>query len=508
MKQFILLIHGLVFCFSSIGQSSYFNRCYLPPFENLIFGETTQLVESGDTLITAGFYSSGNYSERCYSYIDLQGDSLKSNELDENQTIQYTGRWSALGGHDGGYYFATTDISTLETPLFLSLDSNFREIWRYAKPELVTDSSTSIFEGYTQTQDGNILCFGTRIFNPDLNVVNDNYSHIILAKLSPEGNELWFKELDVTGEAFVSGFNQLLVYMRSSINELDNGDFLLWGTIATAGYHAAVVKVDSDGNFIAGTFLETGSENSYVPVSLPLENNRFFFSHTQGYGSDSGGENRKIRCGIFDADAMSFQWFPAFEHLHYDLSVTNIIRLANGDFCLLGGGYVSASSDLMGYMLRTDSLGNEIWWNVYYPPSGYYHGRTYDLVETPDQGLAFLGSVYKNEIPLIVCTWVVKTDACGDTQNLGCPLGVEEMEKNSLVTLYPNPTCDVLHVTLADQNFSEVSLCNLLGETLQTHNLRGLQNATFNTSNLSPGVYMVKLKRNSGEVVVRAVVCD
>jgi Secretion system C-terminal sorting domain len=116
-----------------------------------------------------------------------------------------------------------------------------------------------------------------------------------------------------------------------------------------------------------------------------------------------------------------------------------------------------------------------------------------------------MGTFYQpNNLP--PRTWVVKTDACGDTQNLGCPLGVEEMEKNSLVTLYPNPTSDVLHVALANQNFAEVSLCNLLGETLQTHNLRGLQNTTFNTSNLSPGVYVVKLKKSSGEMEVMTFV--
>jgi Secretion system C-terminal sorting domain len=502
MKTLVALI--FIFLFSDVvGQYTYFNKSFGPPHNTSSFMGSSQLVTRGDSSIISGIYPNGTEYESYYLYLDQLGDSIYSIEKNEGLIWHYTGVRQALTPIDDGYYFTTGEFGSGVVPVISHFDRNFDEIWRYSIPELATDSTTSSFACLTILEDGNLLGVGVQTVDPDPNSVSDEYTHTIMAKLTPLGSPIWMRNFDLSQEAFASGFERNVVFLNSAVTELSNHDYLLWGVLSTSAYHPAVARFDSEGNFISAKILDLGLENDANPIPFPIGNDQFVFGISHHISNSDFGEIRAPRWGKFDATTMTNTWYPYFDHQYRYLTVDNIIKRPNGNYCFLGSAYDGVTMGFS-YLLECDELGNEMWWNRYFPPIAYNTPMSYDLDNTPDGGIVFMGQFYQDNAP--PRTWVVKTDACGDTQNLGCPLGVEEMDKNSPVTLYPNPTSDVLHVALADQNFSEVSLCNLLGETLQTHNLRGLQNTTFNTTNLSPGVYVVKLKKSSGEMEVMTFV--
>lgn len=77
-------------------------------------------------------------------------------------------------------------------------------------------------------------------------------------------------------------------------------------------------------------------------------------------------------------------------------------------------------------------------------------------------------------------------------------LNVNEFNLNTLISIYPNPTNDILNIKVKDDLIvEEVKLINLLGRELLSskHNLENI-----NLSNLSSGVYLIKLKTNLGTI--------
>ncbi|WP_284653119.1 DUF7619 domain-containing protein [Flavobacterium terrisoli] len=66
----------------------------------------------------------------------------------------------------------------------------------------------------------------------------------------------------------------------------------------------------------------------------------------------------------------------------------------------------------------------------------------------------------------------------------------------SVFTIYPNPTRNLLHITLADANFvKEVSVCNALGQKLMTVT----NTETIEVSTLSQGAYFITVTTENGK---------
>ena len=110
----------------------------------------------------------------------------------------------------------------------------------------------------------------------------------------------------------------------------------------------------------------------------------------------------------------------------------------------------------------------------------------------------------------IVCLTAMNQFGCSDTLCMNVtvgPQGVYDFEKLNSIVLFPNPTRGKFTVKLKEnvkENIS-ASLYNMMGEKILEQNLNGTE-TLFDVSNLSAGVYYVKLTGESFSAAKQIVV--
>ena len=78
------------------------------------------------------------------------------------------------------------------------------------------------------------------------------------------------------------------------------------------------------------------------------------------------------------------------------------------------------------------------------------------------------------------------------------------LTKNNLL-VYPNPSKNFINVLAND--IQEATLIDITGKQLQIQKARA-NTITFNTSNLLPGLYLIKIKNNKGNIKIEKFVKD
>jgi len=89
----------------------------------------------------------------------------------------------------------------------------------------------------------------------------------------------------------------------------------------------------------------------------------------------------------------------------------------------------------------------------------------------------------------------------GGTYTASCTLSVDNPTFDSLVSVYPNPTSDVIHVSLSNSKvIQEMILYDLSGKQLYA-----VKTEEMNVSSLSKGLYFLHIQADSGETSVRKI---
>lgn len=83
---------------------------------------------------------------------------------------------------------------------------------------------------------------------------------------------------------------------------------------------------------------------------------------------------------------------------------------------------------------------------------------------------------------------------------MDCISGADELDENSYI-IYPNPMEEV--VLVEGELLQSVTIINALGEVVQTHTYKNMNKANINTSELSPGYYLVTIRANDGQLTKR-----
>ncbi|MFM7902147.1 MAG: T9SS type A sorting domain-containing protein, partial [Bacteroidota bacterium] len=84
-------------------------------------------------------------------------------------------------------------------------------------------------------------------------------------------------------------------------------------------------------------------------------------------------------------------------------------------------------------------------------------------------------------------------------------------DQSSDVSVYPNPAKNSFTVSFNDIGNEipvSIELRNLQGQAVETRKLNGIADVQFNVGKLSPGVYMVRVMLESGDVVEKSVVVE
>ena len=81
-------------------------------------------------------------------------------------------------------------------------------------------------------------------------------------------------------------------------------------------------------------------------------------------------------------------------------------------------------------------------------------------------------------------------------------LGTESYLLDREITLYPNPTTNVLNIKLGTSNNlpDNYTIYNMLGQVVRQKSVVTLNDLTVNTSSLSKGMYFIKIATDSASM--------
>jgi hypothetical protein len=88
-----------------------------------------------------------------------------------------------------------------------------------------------------------------------------------------------------------------------------------------------------------------------------------------------------------------------------------------------------------------------------------------------------------------------------DAEN--CFVGIAEVEKQSNLSIYPNPAKDYLNV-ISDVEFNKVVIFNSMGQVMEKFNVNNVRSLAINVSGFSNGIYFVKVgeAQKSSKIVI------
>lgn len=283
-----------------------------------------------------------------------------------------------------------------------------------------------------------------------------------------------------------------------------------------------VIKLDSNLNQQWNKFIDTGNSLANSIISLKKGGLLFAHNHTDSIQNNTYFWDR-ITLTRMDING-NIIWRKYFGNAEKNISVSKVRECSNGDFILCGQKYINYTAivnQLVGWLMRTDSLGNIKWWKSYVPNDPIKDTITqnylYDVLELPNKDIASVGNVGgSSTFSTIVQTWLLKVDSngCFGTNNCpqNVPLGVyEQSSQNSLdagmLSIYPNPAKEVINVELLvfNNEGSTIEIANTLGQVLQTTNITQ-QTTSINVSEYPTGIYFFKLKIGNASITKKVVI--
>jgi hypothetical protein len=226
-------------------------------------------------------------------------------------------------------------------------------------------------QSMTMTDDGGIVIVG---FESPYQL---NYSDILLIKTDTAGNELWSKI-----------YNLNLNDVGRSICLTSDGGFIIAGMteVTPQIYDPFLIKTDKNGN------LQWSKQYDY---GLGLDDRGHSVRQTSDNGYIIAGQTRVFHGAFADYDMYiiktdaggNLQWTKLY---HYDEFggnevASSIRQLSDGGYII--GGFTQ-SSEWASYIVRTDSLGNVIWSNVY---PGIWQSGCDDILPAIDGGFIMTG---------------------------------------------------------------------------------------------------------------------
>jgi len=101
-------------------------------------------------------------------------------------------------------------------------------------------------------------------------------------------------------------------------------------------------------------------------------------------------------------------------------------------------------------------------------------------------------------------------DICVSTDSVTCNLLSENIKENifnDTITLFPNPTSNLLNLSFQNFRDAEIIIYDRLGIPVFSTTVRNQNSLTLNIASFSPGVYLVKLvSEKDGRAVVRKLI--
>jgi len=154
-------------------------------------------------------------------------------------------------------------------------------------------------------------------------------------------------------------------------------------------------------------------------------------------------------------------------------------------------------------------LGNEEWFKTYEPENiNTIRYTPFDIEQTSDGGFVIAGQHRDWAIEGFTQSWVMKIDACGDTEWQGCDyVGIQESIQSKQFKIYPNPATQEVQLegellTPGDQ----VQLFDLCGRLVLQETWH--PNAAINIRTLATGMYQLTVTDDEGNAIGQKLVVE
>ena len=177
--------------------------------------------------------------------------------------------------------------------------------------------------------------------------------------------------------------------------------------------------------------------------------------------------------------------------------------------------------------LLTDDYGSETYWEfkdandaILYFGSGYTDNITVNESFDVTAGGCYSFTIYDTEGDGICCGYGIGNYTLTDSNSnviaaggefetqetvsitANSTLGTGNYLSESEITLFPNPTTDVLNIKLRDSNSlpDTYTIYNMLGQVVLQQSIAELNDLTVNTSSLSKGMYFIKIATDNASM--------
>jgi len=411
---------------------------------------------------------------------------------------------------DGGFLgVGTTDVSSEQQIFLVKTDSDGNEVWSRTYS---FDPTGQAANDVVLTQDSCYACCGIVGTDALLFKVDAN-GDSIWARLYDNGNDEYFNALEQTedGGFIIAGasdsgqFSSINYVVRTDANgdeiwsytdlvgwcswinwvyEADDGGFVIIGHARRIYLHADpfMRKVDASGNTLwtqiygGGTILGACSadDDGYTLLQEYNDIGSFYYSLIKT-----------------DADG-NWLWIHYIYHFGVPwLSAMSIDACDNGGFII--GVSFSDSGNGQGGLLKTDSLGNTIWSEVYGGPDS---DGLNCVRQTADEGYIAAGN--RGVVDTTGYAWLLRLASEGpvyvETESDGIPA------EFALLGAYPNPfnASTSIKYNLPSSCNVTIEIYDLLGRKIQTLSLGeqqpGLHSIAWKADGYSSGVYFYRIE--------------
>ena len=466
-------------------------KCQFQYFELVegIPGDTISELTTSIELSDNGYVSWGLYSTIGYNHVylyeyDNTGIRIDSNAFTHPNEFVYIGTaQSFIKDTATGGYLYSSGISQSDNTLagYLMSFSN--------------ESDTNFTKRYSPYQQTYIR--GVGIFEDEYILLgdyspNDGFVGTFMLRTNLEG--------EVLSNTILHEYENLANYSNSYIERVGEKYFIS-GLVMDSGDQYGMLSItDLEGNLLEEIEYYDQGYDDWSPLGLTkLANEEIMVVQSLGYEEyddplNQGFYWKNIRLAKIDPEAGDEYWSQTYQDQNdiirgrwMDIEPTD-----DGGIVILGFGY---SDDIFSYcwLMKVDAEGNEEWFQTYWiEEGGFAVNWLRDVEVAHDGGYIMAGTVENYDIDDYSRAWILKVDACGDTEWQDCqPLSSEKPVDEPSVVLYPNPTSDML---FWDGQFESMKIYDIQGKiVLEQNQAMTIQSISINK--LESGFYTVVIEK-------------
>lgn len=436
----------------------------------------------------------GGYMANMSSYFSLDGKFIGILKVNNYGNIVYLKKYGLSNELNISYSFIETIDGNYITGCYsyfydtkehncylMKVDANGDSIW---KKNIHAPSGFGFYSTYvTETANGELVITGQRC--DTLNPYPADCDILIL-KTDSAGNELWHKSFG--GSEYDAAY---------SVVETPDKGFLCLGWTRSFGFSNSqnrdiyLVKTDSLGNLEWQKTFGNANHETGIGITKTADGNYLLAGSTYNFTASS------MQSNIIKIDDFGdIIWYG-----NYGFNPSNELwwarEVPTTNHIVAVGSRLQPNGTDDGWIIKTDSSGNQIWERAYRKHNDGSYFR--DVQPTGDGGFICAGFVVTGDFGN-QDGWLVKLDSAG-CLNWSCGVLTDVMDMdgqqtNRSIFIYPNPAREVIIVStknLLDDYFQIIIYDNTAKEVLnKSFPVIPGQTWPVNINGLSKGLYLIK----------------